>query len=491
MTITTDSAPNTAVRDIPISDIEPSDFNPRRVFDPDRLDELAESIRQHGLIEPVVVRPHPENWQAKDGAPIFELIAGERRWRAAQQAGLETIPAMVRDVDDATAIQLAVVENLQRADLDPIEEAAGFQLLLERAGMTQRDAAAALNRSQPAIANALRLLRLPEKVQAMIREGKLSRAHGVALMRWDGFPEVQHELAKVAVRRAMSSKDLEKGLKDWQVREALVKSNAVRDVGFRTTFDTAVCESCPFNAYRKADYTHLCLNPEHYDELEAVAVEERKQAIDAAAEQAAAGGEKASVRDLEFSTFRELESACDPDIDWVKLADGCSEDCPCRRQMLNYHGDKLIPVCLDPGRYEELKQQAEKAEAKRKKQALQDRTAQLEQLIDRVPELGTVPPEELAMLAGKALTRVSRTKLLLEVAERQGIADQLDLDGVERWTYQNDPGRLASTLSSLQILRFAVEVMLREELMDRYMGSYPSEAPLADFYLGPDESEAE
>lgn len=489
MTATTDSARNTLVREIPIERIHPSTFNPRRSFAAEALAELAESIQQHGLIEPIVVRPHPTPDLVAGSDAAFEehweIIAGERRWRAATQAGLEVIPAMVRDVDDATAIQLAVIENLQRQDLDPIDEAHGFQLLLERGGLTQRDAAAALNRSQPAIANALRLLRLPEKVQQRIREGELSRAHGVALMKFDGFPGVQHELAKVAVRRKMSSKDLENPLQDWQVEEALTRAGVARKLlSYSTTFDVSVCETCPFKARRKGSYAHLCLNPEHYDELEAAAVEVKQQEREAAlAEATAAGAELPSLRDMSGG-YQDLRYHLDPDYAHQRVPTGCSETCPCRAQALGYDGQEVIPVCLDLTRFEQLRAADKEAEAEHKKAMLKLRLAQLEEKVDELPALGTITPDELIVLAGEALARVGKKSLPVIVAERHGhteIAEHKDWS----WRTVQESPELFAKLPSLQIIKFALEVVLRNELLDRYEG-YGGSSPLADYYLGPE-----
>lgn len=149
---------------VPVGDIRPNRYQPRMEMDEEALAELTESIRTHGVLEPIIVRP------AGDG---YELVVGERRWRAAQRAGLSEIPSVVRELTDQEAAVIALVENLQREDLDPIEEAKAFKRLLDL-NMTQEEVAAQVGKSRPAVANSLRLLTLPDDVQGLISSGRLS-----------------------------------------------------------------------------------------------------------------------------------------------------------------------------------------------------------------------------------------------------------------------------------------------------------------------------
>ena len=168
------AAPYGSEATLPISRVEPRSDQPRSRFDGDALAELTESIRQHGLIQPITVRPI-------DGG-YYQIIAGERRWRAARAAGLSEIPARVMEADDRQAMELALVENLQREDLNPIEEARGYRTLIQEYGLTQEDAAAAVGKSRPAVANALRLLTLPGPAQELLEDGRLSAGHARALL---------------------------------------------------------------------------------------------------------------------------------------------------------------------------------------------------------------------------------------------------------------------------------------------------------------------
>jgi ParB family transcriptional regulator, chromosome partitioning protein len=191
---------------IPISlnDITPNQHQPRRAFDHADLESLAQSIKANGVLAPVLVRSR------RDGPAHYELIAGERRWRAAKLAGLRAIPALVREAKDGQAIELALLENLQRADLNPIEEAAGYRQLIAEYDFTQDVLAQRLGKSRPAVANALRLLSLPDSVQAMVRDGKLSAGHARALAALSG-PKAER-LARECVAKGWNVRELEKAV---------------------------------------------------------------------------------------------------------------------------------------------------------------------------------------------------------------------------------------------------------------------------------------
>lgn len=160
---------------VPIELIAPNPRNPRRSFAEDDLVDLAQSIKEHGVVQPVVVRP-------VHGSDRFEIIAGERRWRAAQRAGLTALPVIVRDVNDRTALELAIIENVQRSDLNPVEEAAGYQQLIDEHGYTQADLGQVIGKSRSHVANTLRLLKLPPVIRDMLVDGVLSAGHARTLV---------------------------------------------------------------------------------------------------------------------------------------------------------------------------------------------------------------------------------------------------------------------------------------------------------------------
>lgn len=194
-----------------ISDIEPNPGQPRRHFDPEALQTLAESIRENGLLQPVVVR------RGENG--LYQIIAGERRWRACRLAGLTEIPAVILDADDLRAAQLALIENLQREDLNPIEEASGYQTLIETFGLTQEEAAQRVGRSRPAVANSLRLLALSQDLRAMVEQGRLSAGHARALL---AIPDenFRREAAEYAVEQGLTVRELERYVKKLTAPEA-------------------------------------------------------------------------------------------------------------------------------------------------------------------------------------------------------------------------------------------------------------------------------
>ena len=160
--------------ELSINDLEPNRTQPRQSFDDGAMTELADSIAQHGVLQPILVRP------LLSGG--YQIVAGERRWRASRMAGLTTVPAVIRDLTDSEVMQLALIENLQREDLNPIEEAEGLQALIDRCGFTQDQVAASVGKSRPAIANSLRLLKLPPEVREMTKSGTISAGHARALL---------------------------------------------------------------------------------------------------------------------------------------------------------------------------------------------------------------------------------------------------------------------------------------------------------------------
>ena len=187
------------VREIPVAEIRPNPFQPRKNFAAETLDELKTSIAEYGVLVPIIVR------RRNDG---YELIAGERRWRACAALLRPTIPAIVRTSDDRQTLEFAIVENLQREDLNPLEEAAGFAYLIEEHHFTQEDVARRLGKSRPAVANTLRLLALSEPIKAMVADGRLSAGHARALLT---APEnARLELAERAVHRGLTVRTLER-----------------------------------------------------------------------------------------------------------------------------------------------------------------------------------------------------------------------------------------------------------------------------------------
>lgn len=181
-----------AVNEIPLDDISVNPDQPRKDFDQGALEELTDSIRRNGVLQPILLRPFGKG---------FQVVAGERRYQAARAAGLERIPAVVREIDDDMVMQLALIENLQRSDLNPMEEAFGYQAVMAQNGLTQTQLAEVLSKSRPAIANSLRLIALPEEVQQMVADGRISAGHARAILAVDGDDQRVALARKVVANR--------------------------------------------------------------------------------------------------------------------------------------------------------------------------------------------------------------------------------------------------------------------------------------------------
>ncbi len=191
------------LEEVLVADVRPNPYQPRSHFDEEALASLAESIREVGVLQPILIRP-------VEGG--YELVAGERRWRAARRVGLQTVPAMVRDTDDASALEHALVENLHRSDLNVLEEAAAYQQLIEDFQLTHEEVAARVGRSRAAVSNTMRLLQLPPTVQRLVRDGSISMGHARALL---GTPDraFQEQLARRAVSDDLTVRAVEEAIR--------------------------------------------------------------------------------------------------------------------------------------------------------------------------------------------------------------------------------------------------------------------------------------
>ncbi len=186
---------------LPLNEIMPNKEQPRKTFDEGALLELADSIRQHGVLQPLLVRPLPSGG--------YQLVAGERRWRASRMAELKEVPVVIKELSDTETMEIAIIENLQREDLNPIEEAEGLQALIDRCGFTQEAVAISVGKSRPAIANSLRLLKLPQEVRDMTRNGDISAGHARALLAFDNEAMIS-EAAKKIVENNLTVRDVER-----------------------------------------------------------------------------------------------------------------------------------------------------------------------------------------------------------------------------------------------------------------------------------------
>lgn len=220
---TPQSQPRAADRRLPVERIRPNPDQPRRRFTEDALHDLANSIREKGVIQPLIVRPDP----AREGD--FQIVAGERRWRAAQIAQQHELPVIVRDFDDSEVLEVAIIENIQRADLNAVEEARGYRQLMDRFGHTQEKLSEALGKSRSHIANTLRLLGLPEEVRHLLEEGKLSAGHARALL----TAQNPIEIAREAVKKGLSVRQVEKLAKGPKPRSDTPRNTPSKDADTR------------------------------------------------------------------------------------------------------------------------------------------------------------------------------------------------------------------------------------------------------------------
>jgi ParB family transcriptional regulator, chromosome partitioning protein len=211
-----DEAHGDALKQLPVDQLQPGRYQPRTGMDPERLAELAESIKAQGVIQPIVVR--------ELGKGRFEIIAGERRWRAARQAGLAEIPAVVREVDDRAVVAMALIENIQREDLNPLEEAVALQRLIDEFSLTHQQAAEAVGRSRAAVSNLLRLLELPEPIRALLEQRQLEMGHARALLTL--APAAAAALARDAVENGWSVREVERRAQQLSAGKVAGKANA-------------------------------------------------------------------------------------------------------------------------------------------------------------------------------------------------------------------------------------------------------------------------
>ncbi len=208
-------------RHLPVDLVRPGRYQPRHAIEPESLRELADSIRAQGVVQPIVVRPRP-------GGEGFEIVAGERRWRAAQMAGLHEVPALVREVSDEVAVSVALIENIQRQELNPLEEAQALHRLVHEFGMTHQRVADAVGRSRAAVSNLLRLLDLDEEVKALVDRGELEMGHARALLALAGEP--QRQAARAIARGALSVREAERLVRRLQQDPAPAPARPDADV---------------------------------------------------------------------------------------------------------------------------------------------------------------------------------------------------------------------------------------------------------------------
>ncbi len=222
-----------ATNSLPLTEIVPNKEQPRKTFDEGALEELADSIKQHGVLQPLLVRPLPSGG--------YQLVAGERRWRASRIAGLKEVPVVVKELSDVETMEIAIIENLQREDLNPIEEAEGLQALIDRCGFTQEEVATSVGKSRPAIANALRLLKLPSEVREMTKNGEISAGHARALLAFDNEAMI-NEVAQNIVKNNLTVRDVERLAKTSEAQTSTTRRKSKKRDSFYDEVELSLTE---------------------------------------------------------------------------------------------------------------------------------------------------------------------------------------------------------------------------------------------------------
>ena len=222
-----------ATNSLPLTEIVPNKEQPRKTFDEGALEELADSIKQHGVLQPLLVRPLPSGG--------YQLVAGERRWRASRIAGLKEVPVVVKELSDIETMEIAIIENLQREDLNPIEEAEGLQALIDRCGFTQEEVATSVGKSRPAIANALRLLKLPSEVREMTKNGEISAGHARALLAFDNEAMI-YEIAQNIVKNNLTVRDVERLAKTSEAQTSTTRRKSKKRDSFYDEVELSLTE---------------------------------------------------------------------------------------------------------------------------------------------------------------------------------------------------------------------------------------------------------
>jgi ParB/RepB/Spo0J family partition protein len=474
------------VLQIPLANVLPSLLNPRKNFAEEDLAELAGSIRTHGILEPILVRVKPG-----ESRMLFEIIAGERRWRAAERAGLTTVPCIVREVEsDREALELALIENLIRRDIDPIEAAEGYQALRSM-GHSVTEIAGRIHRSQELVSNALRLLNLPEVTQEAVRTGTLTASHGRALARFAGFPDLAAKLTEMAISQKTPVKDLEKGL---PFTYHMLEANLARQLdSWQTKFSwDPSCRECPFGAFLDGGSWRYCLKPVHYEELNMAAIAAKEAEVKQKAEElvAATVADRPGVEASEVEVKRDrvgttlvaddlIRSSAVLDLSerWNQGISACTPDCVCRGRAVNREGE-IVDVCTDPPRHAKMKAAQEKQEKAARRQI--GETQILKALHGIEAPGSSMAGRARALLAAEVL-KGNVGKGLPKAAKAHGVtirAFDLGYQGIIENVYQE-----LSNLSERKLIAFLLEARLRQEL-EEYLEYSGRQITLIDYVLG-------
>ena len=474
---------------IPLAHIVPSPFQSREVFDEAELEELALSIKAYGVQQPVLVRlleseDKPDggkpNGQANAKGPRYELVTGERRWRASKLAGRKTVPALVRELSDLAAAEIAVIENVQRANLSIIEEARGYKRLAIQFRLKEERIAKKVGKSAATIKEMLRLLALPEGVQNLLARRQLSAAHGHELLRLSAHPAICEAVALRCISEKITASALAGNL--LPNANELKRSGLITELGYATKFEwRSVCRECPHKALVTSGYTSYCLKPDEWRRKQAEAIEAHKQEATRVMQQAREqSGGTVETEQLKPGSYRYLSH--------VQLPAGCSESCPCRSRTCDASDPtEPIPICLNPPRFEELRDAERKAnEELRQKRYSQDWKDAVEQLQDGAAGFALLT----AFLAWPLLRGECRSYYTEPEKWRafvQGIALQLEIElpwalVLEREMELNEGLKTLQSVEAPQLLLLCAALGLAQEAESAIRFASPT--PQLDAVLG-------
>ena len=471
---------------IPIGQIGPNPYQPRLQFDEEEMAELIASVRERGVQQPILVRTTPKakpNGQAKEKTPPapYQLVAGERRLRACKAAKRRFIPAIVRDdLSDVQSAELALLENVQRSNLNVIEEARAFRRLMLDFRMKEERIAKKVGKSVATVKDTLRLLALPGEVQTLLIARKLTASHGQQLLRLSPFESVCREVALRAATEGIPATSL--------AQEALPGARQLRDskliveLDFRTRFDwKSECGSCPHKAYVVSGYHSYCLKPDEYQRKQNEAIERSKQEAARILDEAKKSEDgEVDTESLPPNSYRDLTHA--------DLPAGCCETCPCRSATTDPRDPtKKRAICLDPSRFSELVQAERKAyEETRQRKFTEFWREAIRRLNDGEQE-PVVSWATLALwpLAKGAHLRYGELQSWNELGAQ--VSRELSLD-LPWQSWQDDELSMAQLLAELKsvktddLLRFFGALLLAQEALQAIR--YGGETPLLSLVLG-------
>lgn len=468
-----------------VSSIGPNPFQPRTRFDETEMLDLVASVRAHGVLQPVTVRTAPPSEEAngkaaKKVSPCYQLIAGERRLRACREAGRKTIPAIVRDdLSDVQAAELALVENVQRSNLNVMEEAGAYRRLMLDFRLKEERIAKKVGKSVQTVRDLLKLLALPQDVQTLLATKKLSASHGHELLRLAAHPKICEAVALRCVTNKIPATSLAADL--LPNAQELKRSGFITELGFATKFDWKnVCKECPHKALVSSGYSSFCLRPDEWRKKQDGAIEMQKQEATRVMEEARAQNDgTVEVERLAPGSYRRLLH--------VQVPAGCSESCACRGETCDpTNPTKRMPVCLNPGHFEELRDTERRAnEEVRKRRYSQDWKDAIEKL-----QSGESGPVLTAALLIWPILRLEYRSYIQPDAWCsfvQGIAAHLEIELL--WSEILDREKpLQSGLKQLQavepemLLRLGAGLILAQEAETAIR--YAGETPQLDSVLG-------